>query len=387
MKNSTKPAGYIILKPKKETIFEIRHSWIFSGAISKLEPPHLNNGDWIEVYSFNHRFLGNAFFEKEEQIVARIFDFDAKKIDDFTQYWWNQLDSLFTRKKTLFEDSDAFRFIHSESDECPGVICDIYNQFALIQIDYLYPKELISILSEFLQSKKIESILLKFQNHYQWLTQPSQSFIFQENQIRYKINIKEFQKTGFYLDQKTNRKKLLNYSTNKTILDAFCYTGSFGMNALFYNAKKVVFLDSSKKALKTLKENLILNQLDLNKIQILRENAFQYLEKMESEYFDVIILDPPAFVKNKKDLSSGIKGYIRINELALKKIKKKGILFSFSCSQLVSKEMFRKIIFLAAKKTQRKVVILEYLTQAVDHTTNVFHPQGEYLKGVILYVE
>lgn len=387
MKDQRQLKGKIILKPEKEKIFFQRHSWIFSGAIEKIENENLQNGDWVEVYSYNHQFLGNAFFEKKNQIVARIFDFDSHQITSFSEYWFRKLNLIFLRKQNLFLDSNAFRLIHSESDECPGIVCDIYNDFALIQIDYLYPKFLVDVLINFLKEKKIKYILQKKQKQYQWLTEPIESVTFCENQIQYKINSFEFQKTGFYLDQKTNRKKLQSYCKNKIVLDTFCYMGSFGMNALLKGAKKVTFLDSSKKALDQLKENLSLNHFNFHTVEIVQKDVFQSLQELQSGYFDIVILDPPAFVKNKKNLSNGIKGYIKLNTFALQKIKKQGILFTFSCSQYVTLEAFRKIIFLSAKEAKRKVMILEYLTQSIDHTINVFHPQGEYLKGLVLYVE
>lgn len=388
MKNFIKPKGKIRLKPKKDKIFSIHHSWIFSGAVQEIiEKEKLENGDWVEVYSYKNDFLGNAFFEKKEQIVARIFDFYSTKIENFLEYWFLKFNFLYERKKNLFNDSNAFRFIHSESDEVPGIICDIYNTFAIIQIDYLNPKDLIQILSDFLNSKKIFSILLKKKKEFQWLSNPIENINFTENDILYKINLNEFQKTGFYLDQKINRKKIQNFAQNKNILDTFCYIGSFGMNALLKNANNVFFVDSSKKALESLEENIKINNLNKNKIHIIQEDVFSYLEKMKSEYFDIIILDPPAFVKNKKNISSAVKGYVKLNQLAIQKINKNGILFTFSCSQWITKDIFRKIIFLASKNIKRKVFILEYLTQSIDHTINIFHPQGEYLKGMILYVE
>lgn len=388
MKSIIQPKGKIRLKPQKEKIFLIHHSWIFSGAVQEIiEKEKLENGDWVEVYSDKNHFLGNAFFEKKEQIVARIFDFHSIKIKDFREYWFLKLNSLYERKKNLFDDSNAYRFIHSESDEVPGVICDIYNTFAIIQIDFLNPKELIQLLFDFLNTKEISSVLLKKQKEFQWLSNPIEHIIFKENDILYKINLKEFQKTGFYLDQKINRKKIQIYAKNKKILDTFCYIGSFGINALSKNADIVFFVDSSKKALESIEENIKINNLNKNKIRIIKEDVFSYLEKLESEFFDIIVLDPPAFVKNKKNISSAIKGYIRLNELAMQKINKNGMLFTFSCSQWITKDIFRKIIFYASKNIKRKVSIIEYLTQSIDHTINIFHPEGEYLKGMILYVE
>ncbi|GIX42447.1 MAG: SAM-dependent methyltransferase [Leptospiraceae bacterium] len=380
--------GSIILKKNKEDFIKSFHSWIFSGAIEKIDSSEeLKNGDIVRVYNYNKELLGYAFYEKPEQIVARIFYFGNKEIHNINQYFLNYFEQLFKRKSSLFFDSNAFRFIHSESDRIPGIICDIYNQCAIIQIDYLKSELLLNLLIKFLNTKNINYILLKTQKEIQWLTSNRLKEIeFKENHLNFLIHIDKFQKTGYFLDQKINRKKIIEYSKNKIVLDAFCYIGGFGIHALKGEAKKVVFVDSQNLETQ-IKNNIIINKFLESSFEIKNIDVFQFFNNMNPNIYDVMIIDPPAFVKTKAKINEGIKGYIKLNRLAIKNIKQEGHIFTFSCSQFIDKELFRKIIFIAAKEEKRNVYIKEYLTQAPDHTISVFHPEGEYLKGFILYVE
>jgi 23S rRNA (cytosine1962-C5)-methyltransferase len=381
-------AGEIILKKNKEDFVYSLHRWIFSGAIDKvISKQTLKNGDIIKVLNHKNQLVGYAFYEKPDQIVARIFYFGNKEIQDFSLYFINLLEKIYFRKQQLYDDSNAFRFIHSESDGVPGIICDIYHDFSVIQMDFLKSDFLINILVNFLYKKNIKYILLKHQKELKWLSSLKTSKVeFKENNINFIIQMEKFQKTGYFLDQKINRKKLMELSRNKIVLDAFCYIGGFGIHALKNDAKEITFVDSQN--LKSqIYENLKINHIKSEKTKVIIENVFNYFKDIQDNYFDIIIIDPPAFVKSKTKIKEGIKGYINLNRLAIKKIKSSGYIFTFSCSQFIDKELFRKIIFLAAKEEKRNVYIKEYLTQAPDHTISVFHPEGEYLKGFILYVE
>ncbi len=379
--------GKVFLKEKKEEIVKSFHSWIFSGAIQKvISKKDFINGDIIEIYSYKEEFLGYGFYEKPDPIAIRMFYFDADPILDFKQYFINLLNTLYLKKKNLFEDSNCFRFIHSESDKIPGIICDIYNNLCVIQIDFIKSEFFLNILIEFLYSKNYKYILLKEKNKNIWISSPIDTISFTENQIHFYISLKEFQKTGYYLDQKINRKILQKYAKNKKILDCFCYLGSFGIHSLKEKAERVVFVDSKNF------KNLIMNTINLNHLSHLNtefynQDAFLYLKNLPKNEFDIIVVDPPAFVKTKQKIKEGIKGYVYINQMAIEKIKSNGYIFTFSCSQHINTELFRKIIFIASRETKRNVNIIEFLTQSPDHTINIYHPQGEYLKGVVLYVE
>jgi len=380
--------GNLYLKKNKDDFLSSFHRWIFSGAVEKLESQQsLKNGDIVKIFNSKKEFVGYAFYEKPQQIVARIFYFGDTEIQDINDYFYQQLEHLYTKKKKLFEDSNAFRLIHSESDGIPGVICDIYNDLSVIQFDYLKSETFLKILVDFLNHKNIQYILLKEQQNIQWLSPKTIDKIrFIENQIHFEIQLDKFQKTGYFLDQKINRKKLLEYSHNKIILDAFCYIGGFGLHALKGNAQKVVFVDAQNLT-NQIQENIKINQFKFDNTEIVQSNVFDYLNNIKENYFDLLIVDPPAFVKTKTKIKEAIHGYVGLNRLAIKKIKHQGHIFTFSCSQFIDKELFRKIIFLAAKEEKRNVIIKEYLTQAPDHTISIFHPEGEYLKGLVLYVE
>ncbi len=378
--------GNLYLKKNKDEFIFSFHSWIFSGAVEKIESKEkLRNGDIIKIYNYNKQFLGYAFYEKPEQIVARIFYFGQQELLNLKQYFIEQFNKIYFRKKKLFPDSNAFRFLHSESDGMPGIICDVFNTVAIIQLDDLIPMFLIEVLIEFLRSKNYY-VVIKKQNELEWKTDEIKELEFIENDIKFFLNLTDFQKTGYYLDQRLNKKKLRFFVKNKIVLDAFCYTGGFGLNALMGDAEKVNFVDA-KNIGDHIKNNILLNGFSTQKGEFIKEDVFLYLKNVPDSFYDIMIIDPPAFVKTKSKLNEGVKGYIMLNQLAIKKIKSTGYIFTFSCSQHIDKELFRKIIFLAAKNEKRSVYIMEYLSQAPDHTINIFHPEGEYLKGMIVYVE
>ncbi|MCS7204191.1 MAG: class I SAM-dependent rRNA methyltransferase [Leptospiraceae bacterium] len=380
--------GRLYIKSGKDELLKNFHSWIFSGAVEKLEAFHqkLRNGEIIEIYNSYHEFQGYAFYEKQDQIVARIFYFGGEQIRDFDAFFYEKFQKIYERKKKLFLDSNAFRFLHSESDGIPGIVCDIYHHLAVIQIDFLESKYLIGLLVNFLKEQNIQYILLKRKENIEWITEEIPTVEFVENGLKIKIDLDKFLKTGYFLDQRWNRRKLQFYVKDKVVLDAFCYVGSFGLHALKYEAKKVDLVDS-KNLISIVKENMFQNGFYLDQFEFFRENVLEYLQRVPKNLYDVIVLDPPAFVKKKIQYSSGVRGYLRLNQLALEKIKSQGWIFTFSCSQFVSKEDLKKIIFLSAREAKRKVYIVEYLTQSPDHTISIYHPEGEYLKGMVLYVE
>ncbi len=243
-------------------------------------------------------------------------------------------------------------------------------------------------MKEFLEEKGFQYILLKNGNYTEWLSQhKTQQIEFIENEILLEFNILHSQKTGYYLDQKFNKKKLQNYGKDKNVLDLFSYIGGFSLNAYKGGTGEITLVDSSSYALEQAKYNFIKNQFQTSKIQFLKEDIFNFLPQIQSNKYDLVILDPPALVKNKSKIKNAIAGYVKLNEILLRKIKKNGILFTFSCSQHVSRNDFQKILYLAARQSRRSIYIMEYLSQSPDHSISIFHPEGEYLKGFIVLVE
>lgn len=387
----------LILKPKKERAFVHRHPWIFSGAVEVL--PKAENGDIIEVQSNDGRVLGFGFFSPYSQIVCRVFEFDpeGKTID--TAYWKAKIQrAMVLRQQVLdFKETDCYRLLHAEGDFCPGIIADAYGDSLVVQLLIKGTEKLIPVLKEaflslgfkhvYLKTKQSSQILEQVNEEITWLTEPRELPVeVKENGVKLLVDFEKGQKTGFFLDQRENRKMAGSFSEGKNVLNTFCYTGGFSVYALAGGAKEVHSVDSSKDAIAMCDENVALNGFH-DRHQSYVADCFDFLKQAPKDFYDIIILDPPAFAKNARKVENATRGYKELNMLGFKRIKPGGLILTFSCSQNVDKVLFQKIVFGAAADVGRNVRILAHLSQPIDHPVNIYHPEGEYLKGLLLYVE
>ena len=389
----------MILKSGRERSVYNRHPWIFSGAVKTL--PEAENGAIVEVTDNHNQLLGYGFFDPKSQIVCRMFEFSTTPVNVLqAEYWYHKVQSAYLlRKSTVISpDTTAYRLLHAEGDFLPGVICDVYDDIAVLQLLVKGVEQIHTYLIDALQSIGIQYLYLKNKqspNRLEEVSLPN-GFLTDkkfegrknvlENGLRFEIDFEHGQKTGFFLDQRENRNLLKKYCHQKKVLNAFCYTGGFSVYALAGGATEVHSVDISKEAVIACDENVVLNfGEDINHTAV-AEDCFDYLKTTEEKY-DVIVLDPPAFAKNAKAVPNASRGYKELNLKAIQKINPKGIVFTFSCSQNIDRDLFRKIVFGAAADARREVRILHQLTQPSDHPISIFHPEGEYLKGLVLQVE
>ena len=389
----------VFLKPKKEESLLRFHPWVFSGAIQSFEGQP-EEGDLVEVYGANNRFLGIGHFQIGS-IAVRILSFQQQEIDQ--AFWENRIRVAYELRKTLQLTASAhnntYRLVHGEGDNLPGLVIDMYAHTAVMQAHsvgmhrarHQIAEALKQILGDTLQNiyYKSEATLpykANLGSEDGYLLGGDVEDIALENGLRFCVDWQKGQKTGFFVDQRENRSLLEHYAKDRAVLNMFCYTGGFSFYAMRGGAKVVHSVDSSAKAIALTNKNVSLNFPDDPRHQAFAEDAFKYLEHMGSNY-DLIILDPPAFAKHKDVLRNALQGYRKLNAIAFEKIKPGGILFTFYCSQVVNKEHFRLAVFSAAAQSGRSVRILHQLTQPADHPVNIYHPEGEYLKGLVLYVE
>ena len=389
----------VFLKPKKEESLLRFHPWVFSGAIQSFESQP-EEGDLVEVYGANNRYLGIGHFQIGS-IAVRILSFQQQEIDQ--AFWENRIRIAYELRKTLrltaSEHNNTYRLVHGEGDNLPGLVIDMYAHTAVMQAHsvgmhlarHQIAEALKQILGDTLQNiyYKSEATLpykANLGSEDGYLLGGDVEDIALENGLRFCVDWQKGQKTGFFVDQRENRSLLEHYAKDRAVLNMFCYTGGFSFYAMRGGAKVVHSVDSSAKAIALTNKNVSLNFPGDPRHQAFAEDAFKYLEHMGSNY-DLIILDPPAFAKHKDVLRNALQGYRKLNAIAFEKIKPGGILFTFSCSQVVSKEHFRLAVFSAAAQSGRSVRILHQLTQPADHPVNIYHPEGEYLKGLVLYVE
>ncbi|WP_372750934.1 class I SAM-dependent rRNA methyltransferase [Labilibaculum sp.] len=389
----------VTLKPGKEHSIKRFHPWIFSGAVSRVEEG-LEEGDLVALYSSRDEFLAIGHIAIGS-IAVRIISFEQEEIN--LDFWIRKIQSALQLRKAIglygTANNNVCRLVHGEGDGLPGLIIDFYAGTAVIQCHsvgmYLHRGEITealqSVLGENLKSvfDKSEGTIpfksgIEPKNGY--LYGESESFVALENGLKFNVDWLKGQKTGFFIDQRENRSLLEHYSKGRSVLNMFCYTGGFSFYAMRGGANLVHSVDSSARAIEITKENVEANFPGDTRHEAFAEDAFKYLDK-SGEKYDLIILDPPAFAKHKNVLQNALKGYKRLNSIGFEKIKKGGIMFTFSCSQAVSKEDFRKAIFASAASAGRTVRILHQLTQPADHPVNIYHPEGEYLKGLVLYVE
>ncbi len=394
----------LFLRRGKEESLLRKHPWIFSGAIESVKGEgELTEGEIVDVFTKSREFIARGHYQIGS-IAVRVLTFDqAEEID---QEWWNKriavaYDVRRTLGLTQNEATNCYRLIHGEGDSLPGLVVDIYDTVAVVQCHsvgmYLsrmaiaealrtaYGKKLTAIYDKSSQTVPFKAGLNAVDG-YIWGKSDHKSHVVKENGEKFLVNWEEGQKTGFFLDQRQNRELVKHYAKGRTVLNTFCYTGGFSVYAASGGAVEVCSVDASERAVKLADENMRLNFGDRVKHSAVAADAVEYIKQIGNKY-DLIILDPPAFAKHHKVLGNAMQGYKRINARALSQIKSGGILFTFSCSQAVSKELFRTTVFSAAAIAGRKVRILHQLTQPADHPINIYHPEGEYLKGLVLYVE
>lgn len=389
----------VILKKGKDESLKRFHPWVFSGAIDSIEE-NLEEGDAVSVFSHEGRHIGNGHYQIGS-ICVRILTWGDGCIDE--NFYAERVQAALNLRKSLSllrEDNNAFRLVHGEGDFLPGLVVDVYGSTAVLQahspgmhFDRMkVAKALVSLPDGLVKNVyyKSETTLpykasLDAENGY--IIGSYDTDIAVENGLKFHVDWLRGQKTGFFVDQRENRLLLEKYSQGCNVLNMFCYTGGFSFYAMRGKANLVHSVDSSSKAIHLTNENVELNFPGDNRHESFAEDAFKYLNEMETGKYDLIILDPPAFAKHKSALKNALIGYRKLNAKAFEKIGKGGILFTFSCSQAVSKEQFRLAVFSAAAQSRRKVRIMHQLTQPADHPINIYHPEGEYLKGLVLYVE
>lgn len=388
----------VFLKKGKEESLKRFHPWVFSGAIAKMDNG-VEEGDIVAVYSNTGEFVAMGHFQIGS-IMVRVLDFAQRDID--ADFFFDRLQKAFDLRKSIGlirPDNNAFRLVHGEGDFLPGLVVDVYDRTAVVQAHSPGMHFARNIIAEALlriADGLIKNVYYKSETTLPYKAQldPQNDYIvggFEtnvavENGLKFHVDWLKGQKTGFFVDQRDNRSLLEHYANGRSVLNMFCYTGGFSFYAMRGNAKLVHSVDSSAKAIQLTNENVELNFLDDPRHQAFAEDAFKFLNNMDDKY-DLIILDPPAFAKHKSALKNALIGYRKLNAKAFEKIRPGGILFTFSCSQAVSKEQFRLAVFSAAAMSGRRVRILHQLTQPSDHPINIYHPEGEYLKGLVLYVE
>ena len=386
----------VYLKRGKEESLLRFHPWVFSGAIHHLDDG-IEEGDVVRVVSEKGVFIAVGHYQ-QGSISVRVLTFNDVEIDD--AFWHSRIQSALNMRQDIglanSSNTNAFRLVHGEGDLLPGLIIDVYDKTAVMQAHsigmHMSRHAIAKALAEVMKGR-IENIYYKSETTLPFM-EPENGFLLGnsddniaiENGLRFYVDWLRGQKTGFFVDQRENRALLEKYAKGKRVLNMFCYTGGFSFYAMRGGAQLVHSVDSSAKAIELTRRNVELNFPGDPRHEAFCEDAFKYLDS-SSHTYDLIILDPPAFAKHRGALHNALKGYTRLNEKAFEKIEKGGILFTFSCSEVVSKDHFRNAVFTAAAQAKRKVRILHQLHQPADHPINIYHPEGEYLKGLVLYVE
>ena len=388
----------IKLRNGKDQSLKRFHPWIFSGAIARMDDG-IAEGDIVRVVDTKEEFLAIGHYQIGS-IAVRVLSFSDIEIND--SFWSSRLDKALQARRAcniIRPDNNTYRLVHGEGDRLPGLIIDIYDNAAIIQAHsvgmHMQRKDIARQLRT-LYGDKLTCIYYKSETTLPYkadlneesgfLYGKASDVVATENGLKFYIDWLKGQKTGFFIDQRDNRSLIEKYSQGKKVLNMFCYTGGFSVYALRGGASMVHSVDSSERAIEMTNRNIALNFPDAANHEAYATDAFSYLKDMDNSY-DLIVLDPPAFAKHKDALRNALKGYTRLNAKAMQKIKPGGILFTFSCSQAVNKDQFRLAVFTAAAQSHRFVRVLHQLHQPTDHPINIYHPEGEYLKGLVLYIE
>ena len=389
----------IFLKKGKDESLRRFHPWIFSGAIRNIEG-NVEEGDIVEVYTHENEYIATGHYQIGS-IAVRVLTFEKTVIDK--AFYRDKLQTAYRVREAAGianrPGNNTFRLVHGEGDNLPGLVIDIYGKTAVMQAHSIGMHKAKHIIAETLleiMGATIENIYYKSETTLPFKANldDDNGFIIggcnddiaMENGLKFHVDWLKGQKTGFFIDQRDNRALLEKYAKDHSVLNMFCYTGGFSFYAMRGGARLVHSVDSSAKAIELTKKNVELNFANDGRHQAFTEDAFKFLDNINEKY-DLIILDPPAFAKHRDAVRNALQGYKRLNVKALEKIEKGGILFTFSCSQVISKQDFRTSVFSASAIAKRNVRILHQLTQPADHPINIFHPEGEYLKGLVLYVD
>ena len=390
----------VFLRKGKEASLERFHPWVFSGAVAKMtgEP---EEGEVVEVYTASGEFIAIGHYQIGS-IAVRVLSFEKRAIDK--AFIVERLTAAYNMRKAMnldfSERNNTFRLVHGEGDFLPGLIIDIYGSTAVMQAHSVGMHLMRNLIAESVIEVfdgKVNCVFYKSETTlpYKADTGAEDGYLIgedkvalaTENGLKFLIDWEKGQKTGFFIDQRENRALVERYAHGRKVLNMFCYTGGFSCYAMRGDAKLVHSVDSSAKAIALTDKNIENNFGADSRHKSFAVDAFKFLDDMKQGEYDLIILDPPAFAKHRGALHNALQGYKRLNAKAFEKIKSGGILFTFSCSQVVDKEQFRLAVFSAAAMSRRKVRILNFLTQGADHPINIYHPEGEYLKGLVLYVE
>lgn len=388
----------IILKPGKDAATKRYHHWIFSGAISKI-PDNIADGDVVSVFSHDQEFLGIGHYQQKGSISVRILSFTESNIN--SSFWREKLKNAIQLRRILGLPSgktNCFRLIHGEGDGLPGLVIDYYDGVVVLLCytrGMFNSRNDIAIALQELLKDRLRVIYYKTsglppeeelaEDPYLF-GEKMKDILVNEHENKFLINWEEGQKSGFFLDQRENRQLVGEYSKGKSVLNTFCYSGGFSIYALQAGAKKVTSVDISEKAIDLTHQNVKINGFDDEKHEAVAADVLQFIKEHEEKY-DIVILDPPAFAKHLSARHNAVQAYKRLNAQAFRNINPGGFLFTFSCSQVVDKVMFTNTVKSAAIEAGRPVKILKYLSQPEDHPVNIFHPETEYLKGLLLYVE
>ncbi|MCI5505394.1 MAG: class I SAM-dependent rRNA methyltransferase [Prevotella sp.] len=389
----------IYLKKGKEESLKRFHPWVFSGAIQH-QPENIDEGEVVRVMTAGGEFIAVGHFQIGS-IAVRVLSFDDEEVND--NFWHGKLQSAFDMRRSIGivdnPDNNTYRLVHGEGDNVPGLVIDVYGETAVMQAHsvgihverHRIASQLVIVMGDRVKNVYYKSeTTLPFKAGLEqedgFIIGGSKDNVALENGLKFHVDWLKGQKTGFFVDQRDNRSLLEHFSRGKKVLNMFCYTGGFSFYAMRGGAELVHSVDSSAKAIELTTKNVELNFPGDNRHEAFCEDAFKYLDRAGGDY-DLVILDPPAFAKHRGALHNALKGYTRLNMKAFEKIRPGGILFTFSCSQVVTKDNFRNAVFTAAALAHRNVRILHQLHQPADHPVSIYHPEGEYLKGLVLEVE
>ncbi len=390
----------IILKPERDKHVKNKHPWVFMGAIK--EYPEFENGDILKVVTDSGQFVGYGYFNKGQSISGRMFSFADETVDPEDAFVQNIKSAIVLRKNVLAaqaEETNAYRLINGEGDNLPGLIVDRYNEVLVIQINTLGIDKLKPLILKTLQAETGLNLIYEksstqtrrkegLQEFEGWLVgEAEQPFDILEHGLKFNVSVTGAQKTGFFLDQREMRQLVKTLAKDKTVLNCYSYTGGFSVYAMAGGAKKVDTVDLSESAVEGAKVNMTLNGFDDEQNGFFSQDVLSYFRDSKGSEYDFIILDPPAFAKKASDVTNASRGYRDINRAALEKLPAGGMLLTSSCSSHIDAAMFQTIVFQAAKDAKRKVKILSYHILGADHAVDLFFPQGDYLKSLLLYVE